>query len=193
MRHFVARSFRRSCLRRRRQPLHAHHRKILAVSTTSRIDTVVTENGVRTSANQVRVDGIDVRSPGAMVLAREWFAAGVAATKQEQYAAAIGVTPSVLSEMVSGKRPRQIHLVQVLPLLASFGTAQPFVGWACRLARMVEPLPVDTLTLSTSEARLLGWMRRTAVWTLFLGELIAREFYRCELDLLDAAITASAK
>ena len=143
---------------------------------------------VRTDAKSVRLDAIDVRSREAMELAREWFAAGVGATKQEQYAAAIGVTPSVLSEMVSGKRPRQIHLVQALPLLASVGTAQPFVGWACRLARMIEPTPVDTITLTQPEARLLSWLCRTAIWTLFLGEMVAREFYRCERDLLEVAI-----
>lgn len=143
---------------------------------------------VRSDAKSVRLESIDVRSREAMALAREWFAAGVGATKQEQYAAAIGVTPSVLSEMVSGKRPRQIHLVQALPLLATVGTAQPFTAWQCRLARLVEPLPVDTVTLSMNEARLLAWMRRTPVWALFLGELVAREFYRCERDLLEVAI-----
>lgn len=158
------------------------------MSTTGRIGQLLPESGVRSDAKSVRLDALDVRSRDAMDLAREWFGAGIGATKQEQYAAAIGVTPSVLSEMVSGKRPRQIHLVQALPLLANVGTAQPFVGWACRLARMVEPTPVDTITLTQPEARLLSWLRRTAIWTLFLGEMVAREFYRCERDLLEVAI-----
>lgn len=157
------------------------------------IATALPDDGVRTSANPVRYDGLDVRSPEAMTIARDWFAAGLAATKQEQYAAAIGVTPSVLSEMVSGKRPRAIHLVQVLPMLGSLGASMGFFGWGCRAAGLLEPMPADTITLSSGEARLLAWMRRTSIWTLFLGELIAREFYRCERDLLDAAITASAK
>lgn len=124
----------------------------------------------------------------AQEVARDWYAAGAKEMKQDALAPVIGVDSSALSQMVTGTRQRHIYLVHALPLLENVSTAQAFIGWACRRARLVEPQPVDTIAISNAEARLLSWLRRTAIWTLFLGEMIAREFYRCERDLLEVAI-----
>src|SRR5258708_699068 len=89
---------------------------------------------LRTACETPSLADLDVRSPEAMQQARQWFAAGVRETKQEAYAARIGVAKSVLSEMLSGARPRQILLVQALPLLADLGAAKAFLAWGCQVA-----------------------------------------------------------
>lgn len=154
----------------------------------------ISENEVRTCANPVRLNEIDIRTddgsfaPEAMKLAREWYAAGVKATKQGAYASRIGKSSSELSEMLSGARPRHIHLVEALPLLADASTAKAFISWQCSIAGFVSPELEDTVQLSAAEARLLAWLMRTPVWRLFIGELIAKEFYRVDVELLEVAI-----
>jgi len=148
---------------------------------------------LRSVCESASLQSVDVRTPEAMALARQWFAAGVRETKQASYAARIGVAPSVLSEMISGERPRQIHLVQALPLLAELNPAKGFIGWGCHHAGLLEPEVRDTVQLSTSEAALLSFLMRTPLWRMFLGAMIAREFYRVDVELLEAAVSAATK
>lgn len=158
------------------------------MSTTSRMGQKMPENALPTTANFLGDGAASVGNKVAQATAREWFAAGAKAMKQDALAPAFAVDSSAVSQMVTGSRQRHIYLIHALPFLENIATAQAFIGWACRRARLVEPMPVDTIQLSVSEARLLGWLQRTAIWTLFLGEMVAREFYRCERDLLEVAI-----
>ena len=132
---------------------------------------------------------LDVRSPEIKARACEWFSVGVRALKQDAYADRLGITKSVMSEMLSGKRP--IYLTQALPMFEDINWAREFIGWQCRQVGFVEPKLEDTVKLSTSEAALLSFLQATPVWGLFLGQLIARKFYHVDIELLEAAIKSS--
>jgi hypothetical protein len=151
------------------------------------------EQGSQSSDERLRLESIDVRSTQAKQWARDWLSAGIESWgKQDAFAARIGVTKSVLSEMLSGAQPRALYLVHALPLLGSIASAKAFTGWQCRMAGLQQPELADTVQLTTSEVRLLSWLMSTPAWSLFLGVLIARKFYRVELELLEVAVHQSA-
>lgn len=142
--------------------------------------------------NRSRLGSLDVHGDEMRGLVRECFAAGVQAWgKQGAYATRIQINEPHLSDMLAGKRP--IHLKQALPLLATIASAKAFTGWQCRMSGLLQPELADVVQLSKQEARLLSWLMSTPAWGLFLGPLVARQFYRVELDLLEVGIHATLR
>jgi len=125
-------------------------------------------------------------SPDLRQASAKIFDSGVADFGKGVYFADVVETPaSMLSEMRNGKRTIPFHFV--LALLQNRSSAKSIIHPLCRIAGFTMPALQTEIELSPGEARLLRFLMHAGAWR-FVGGMIAREFYRVELDLLEVAI-----
>lgn len=118
----------------------------------------------------------------------ELFNAGLAKMgAQKEAAVDLGLSVTHLSDFTAGRSTIALHRLLTMGdkrKEAAFTIVENLSGrWG-----MAPPQLEDTVQLSAAEARLLAWLMRTPVWPLFLGTLVAREFYRVDVELLEVAI-----